>query len=81
MALIDAELLTCRSMPITQPFLCGGPSDWQATCSHAPGEHPRSSICIPAVQLHTVSTWPIWVQIDSLHAKQQADAEQTQGPY
>ena len=40
--------LTCRSTPTTQPFFCGGPMAWQATCSHAPGEQPRSSTCAPA---------------------------------
>lgn len=47
-AITTAVQYTCMSIPRIRPPLLGGPSDSQATCSHAPGWQPRSSI------------WPPW---------------------
>eukprot|EP00882_Tetradesmus_deserticola_P031177 GHRQ01035248.1.p1 GENE.GHRQ01035248.1~~GHRQ01035248.1.p1 ORF type:complete len:118 (-),score=15.90 GHRQ01035248.1:74-427(-) len=41
---------SCMSTPSTSPPRSRGPSCWQATCSHAPGTHPRSSTLPPAAR-------------------------------
>ena len=52
--------LTLISMPSTLPPLAWGPRLWHATCSQAPGLHPRSSTLAPGLQRSDyIKHWPL----------------------
>lgn len=55
----SADWRTLTSTPTTRPPFSSGPRFWQATWSHAPGAHPRSSTAAPGAM--SLCCFCIWI--------------------